>query len=198
MSTGQVKSQCPYCGMELDPAPKKKKACPHCGKFIFVRKRRLLTEDDAAIEDWLLRLALFNVTRKDFDTIREKLSNQFGVLASVNDTVWTILNEQVSKGRDLHTIRTAYYEMARLASLEGKDPKPYCTEALRTQLYELKSMGVKTVKIVGYGRRSDSSCSKCKSLHGKKLNIETALREMPIPTVCEDEFGCKCEYLRAE
>ena len=49
----------------------------------------------------------------------------------------------------------AYYEMERLASIEGKDPKPYCAEALRTQLNELKHQGVKTVKIMGYGMRSD-------------------------------------------
>ncbi len=130
--------------------------------------------------------------------VSKDLSKQFGKTASINDTIWKILNTQVTKRVSFHDVKMAYYEMARLVSIEGKDPKPYCAEALRTELLELKSLGVKTVTIEGYGMRSDSSCDKCKSLHGKKFDIETALQEMPIPTVCEDNFGCKCSYIAAD
>jgi len=160
MNAVQENPKCPYCQGELDIAPKRKKKCPLCGGFIFVRNGQLVTEDDANIEDWLVRLALFNITKADFDSNRQNLSKQFGSLASVNDTVWRLLNEQVMKRRSFHDIQMAYYEMARLASIEGKDPKPFCAEALITQLTELKSQGVRTVKVVGYGMRSDSSCKK--------------------------------------
>ena len=194
----QENHKCPYCQCELDIVPKRKKKCPHCGGFIFVRNGRLITEDDANIEDWLVRLAQFRITKAEFDSNRQNLSKQFGSLASINDTVWRILNEEVLKRRSFHDVEMAYYEMARLASTEDKDPKPFCAEALRTQLTELKTQGVKIVKIVGYGMRNDSSCRKCRSLHGKKFDIEVALRELPIPTVCEDELGCKCSYVRAD
>lgn len=189
---------CPYCSVKLDSTPKRKKKCPHCGKYIFVRNGQLMTEDDASIEDWLVRLARFDITRVDFDVHRQQLSNQFGSLASVNDTIWRILNLQTSKIDSPHTVQTAYYEMARLVSLESRDPKPYIAEALRVQLKELESQGIRRVVVVGYGMRSDSSCPECKALHGREFDIDVAFQEMPIPTVCKNEFGCKCSYMSAE
>jgi len=183
---------------QLEIAPKKKKNCQYCGQAIFVRNKLLMTEDDAKIEDWLVRLAQFGITKNDLKKTRQILSEQFGVLASINDTVWRILNNQVIARNSFHTIEIAYYEMARLASMEGKDPMPYCSHALQLQLNQLKSEGVKTVKIVGYGMRSDSSCEKCKLLHGETFDMEIALQDLPIPRLCENEFGCKCSYIGAD
>jgi hypothetical protein len=111
--------------------------------------------------------------------------------------VWGILNEFVSKSRDLHSIKMAYYEMARLAQEEGKDTKPFIAEALRIELKELKKQGIKTVRIVNYGGRSDdpSTCSKCKLLYGHKLDIDIAIKTLPVPTMCENQFGCRCSYI---
>jgi len=189
--------KCPYCRARLEQTPKRKKNCPNCGKPIFVRKGRLLTEDDAKIEEWLTYLAQFDITRRSFNKHRQRLSKQFGFLAPVNDTVWRILNLQVSRAQSFHAIQMAYREMARLASREGKDPKPYTTEALRTQLNELKSRGTKTVVIVNVGRRGDEphTCQKCRALYSKSMNIDTALATMPVPTVCESETGCRCSYI---
>jgi hypothetical protein len=189
--------KCPYCGIALDSAPSRKKKCPHCGEFIYVNRGVLLTEDDAKIEKWLIFLNQFGIIREDFDNYRKRLSKQFGSTTSVNDTVWGILNEFVSKSSDLHSIKMAYYEMARLAREEGKDTKPFITEALRIELKELKKQGVKTVRVVNCGNRGDdpSTCSKCKSLYGKKFDIDIAIRTLPIPTMCEEKLGCRCSYM---
>ena len=127
-------AKCPYCDAELNPKPKRKKKCPVCGKPIYVRKGKLLTEEEAAIEEWLNYLRKFDIDRKEFDTHREKLSQQFGFTASVHDTVWRILNTVAGETRDLQQRQWAYSEMARLAWREGKSPLPYQKEAARAEL----------------------------------------------------------------
>lgn len=184
--------QCPYCAKELAPTPKRKTRCPHCSNFIFVRAGRLLTEDEASIEDWLVRLAPFKISKDDFKNHRQQLSEQLGLTASVSDTIWQLLNIQVSNNYDSQTVQWAYGEMAQLASMEGKDPKPYQAEASRAQLNHLKSRGIKTVKIVGVN--DEFVCENCQSLHNKEIDVEIALRDMPIPTVCKNESGCRCFY----
>jgi DNA-directed RNA polymerase subunit RPC12/RpoP len=51
---GDVEPKCPYCGHTLEKKPVRKKKCPSCGNFIFVRTRPsdrqkvLVTEQQAA------------------------------------------------------------------------------------------------------------------------------------------------------
>ena len=191
------KPRCPYCGEILDPAPKRKKKCPHCAQYILVRKGELLTEEEAKIRDWLGFLEQFSISRKDFDKHRAGLTKRFGSQASVNDTVWGILNALVSKTKDIHTLQNVYFEMERLASQEGKDPKPYVAERLKIELLVLQREGVKTVRIVGCGYRTDdpSGCSAGKALWGKRFATEVALNQMPIPTACQRPDGCRCAYV---
>lgn len=48
-----IGTKCPYCNAPLNPVPQRKKKCPSCGKFIFVRtrpsdrQRVLVTEEGA-------------------------------------------------------------------------------------------------------------------------------------------------------
>ena len=77
MNAKQATQNCPYCKIELDTVFKRKKKCPQCDKFIFVRNGQLMTEDEANIEDWLIGLAQFGITKKDFDSNRQALSKQF-------------------------------------------------------------------------------------------------------------------------
>jgi len=42
---------CPYCDHPINPTPTRKKKCPHCGQFVFVRSGKLLTEFGAHIHD---------------------------------------------------------------------------------------------------------------------------------------------------
>jgi hypothetical protein len=184
-------NKCPYCGYEFEVTPKRKKKCPNCKKFIFVRKGELVTEEEAYIRDTLFRL---HIPRGEFEEARKELSKRFGQVAIVNDAIWMILNNRV--GTDYHETKIAYYQMADIVSSEGKDPKPYIRLALETELLHLKEFGVKEVEIVGCGGRNDdpSTCEKCRSILGKRLTIEQALKYMPIPKVCERVEGCRCDY----
>jgi len=178
--------KCPYCKVTLETVPKRKTKCPKCGQFIYVRSGKLMTEENASIEDWIDRL---DISRKEFDQYRKEVSLNFGFTASVNDTIWRILN-----------IRQDFWEMGRLVSMEGKDPKPYIRQEQLKILRELKSSGVKKVRVQVYGGQIDqSTCEKCKSLHGKVFDIDKAIEETPVPNLCENEDGwCRCTYIDAE
>lgn len=196
MSNSDDKSLCPNCNAPLARAPKRKARCPHCGQHIYVRGGKLLSEDAAQTEDWLRYLDQFGVTRRRFTLARNRLSERFGTRASVGDTVWSILNEQVAKARNLDTVKWAYYEMERLAEQEGKDSTPYLESALRTELQVLQKDRVRFVRIENCDGHPDCfTCPECQKLHGKRLRIQKALREMPIPRSCTSQSGCRCSYV---
>lgn len=94
------KAVCPYCNFEFEERPSRKKKCPNCGNFIFVRQGRLLTQEEAEIDDWLKRVEYLGVTKKVFLEEQEILSQRFGMKASVNDTAWGILNKLVVRKRN--------------------------------------------------------------------------------------------------
>ncbi len=190
MNIKQVK--CPYCVYQFDLPLKQKSKCPNCGNFVFVNNEELITWEEFDIKNWTERLY---ITRVIFDTKRKKLSQEFGQTVSVNDTIWSILKDQ-SESDDLFARKVAFYEMVSLAILEEKDAQPYIKLALETTLIELKIRGVKEVEIVGSGERNGepSICEKCREEIGKKLSIEDALKNMPIPMVCENPDGCRCTY----
>jgi hypothetical protein len=199
--------RCPYCSEVLETAPKRKKKCPHCGRFIFVRQGELFTEaslkdyeakqrEEAAISSWLSRLAQFGVTQQAFDRHRKALSKQFGFQAPVNDTVWRILNSLVRPSRSRQDLKAIYLYMANLIIEEGKDPKPYLAEAARHELLDLKESGVVS-KVKVSTCNDDSVCSACRKLEKKTFTINEALAKMPIPNACQNPSGCRCWYIAA-
>ena len=126
----QRKPKCPYCNSVLQATFTRKQECPHCNKFIFVRNGELFTEEQVTILDWLVSLEYFGITRKDFDEQRGELSKQFGVQASVNDTLWRILNNLIiTYASNEVALEQVNREMAKLVSSEGKDPTQYLVEA---------------------------------------------------------------------
>jgi len=193
-----MSARCPNCNSTLDPSPKRKKACPICGKPIYIRNGNLLSEYDALREDWLVYLAPLSVTKKHFDDARSQLTQQFTRPPGFYDVVWRILNNLIASGRPASDVEIAYREMARVASFENKDPRHYLALALSTRLQAMKSRGVKWVTISCYAGEPDySTCEVCRSLHGTKLDIDEALSELPIPNKCTHDTGCRCEYIPA-
>ena len=92
---------CPNCGNQLDKKPTRRRNCPHCGEAIFVRKGVLYTEKQVKDLDfknrWMRRLEIYGVTEKVYTQVRKKLSRQIGFEASVNDTIWKIINPQIGR-----------------------------------------------------------------------------------------------------
>jgi DNA-directed RNA polymerase subunit RPC12/RpoP len=124
------RTKCPNCGKELPIKPTHKQECPQCGGIILVRNGDLVTEEQVTIMDWLVRLEGFGITRNYFDKQRDELTKQFGARASVNDTLWWILNRLILNfARNNGLLEQVYREMASLISSEGRDPTQFLIEA---------------------------------------------------------------------
>ena len=120
------RNKCPNCNHILENKPKRKQECPHCGQYILVRKGELVTVEQSKIIDWLLKFEFFGLTQQIFDQQRDEISKQFIRKASVNDTIWRILNKLVTQyPTNKFMLQLIYQEMATLISSEGKDPTQY-------------------------------------------------------------------------
>jgi DNA-directed RNA polymerase subunit RPC12/RpoP len=101
---GTTEPRCPYCSAELDKMPGRKKKCPACEHYIYVRtrpsdrQRVLVTEIQAAeIEaQWAARSSSLNARRfvddLEFEREKEALASRFGSIPSENDVLWAIFN----------------------------------------------------------------------------------------------------------
>jgi len=184
---------CPYCGANLEKIPTRKKKCPECGNYIFVRFGKLYTEDEKNIKDFLGRNTIqeLGINRDDFNKTRQKLSEEFGAVASVNDTAWRLLNSINMNDKSYLERMYIYKEMHHILLSEGKNARHIKFEIERMGLLHYKQEGWKKVSIVA--SYDDNVCDRCKKLNGKAFDIDDALREMPIPTMCENE-QCRCIY----
>lgn len=183
--------RCPYCRHEFPDPIKRKKKCPQCGHTILVRQGTPLTEEDATIYDWLQKIGWLGISRRAFDRERRALSERFGMRASVNDTLWSLLNGMVAtkQGNDLQQL---YYHMAEIVRSEGRDPNPFIQTAMRLLLEEYQREGIRKVQI--FTANDDHVCPACQQLAEKIFTIQEALQTMPIPTRCSSQDGCRCRY----
>jgi hypothetical protein len=189
---------CPYCGVILEPRPKRKKKCPHCAQYVFVRRGTLLTKEEAAIDDWLKQVDHLHVTRKAFDRQRQKLGEQFGSTPSVNDTAWRILNNLLMTRQRHHDQQLIYLEMARIVRAEGKrDFRPYLAEAAKHELLELKEGGFFD-RVTVTTCNDEHVCRACRALTRETFTIDEALATLPVPNNCQSEEGCRCGYIIAD
>ncbi len=136
---GQTKAICPYCGYHLEKMPARKKKCPNCGNFIYVRKRPyddkfvLVTKDEAEIIEEQRSILygthdvyLANKARRD--AIRNKLRRQYGDEPTDEDVEWhIILSDKIeaeSNGLFVH------YTALTLMQAEHLKKQNDCSEAI--------------------------------------------------------------------
>jgi glycosyltransferase involved in cell wall biosynthesis len=119
--------KCPYCNKDLVEPITKKKACPFCGRDIYVRSGKLVTEDESFTIDWVEKLNLvLGINRKEFEKIRADLSSKFGLQTPARDVVWTILNKSPKNAQ-------IYSLMADLLAEEDKDPTDLLIEVAKEE-----------------------------------------------------------------
>lgn len=194
---GGIMNKCPYCGTKLEKKLTRKKKCAHCKNDIYVRNKKPVTFMEAEFIDYSKRLGFLGITEKLLHLEQKALSKRFGQEASVRDTVWSMLNKSIAKA-DPQDWRHIYWEMARIARIEGKNPRPYIRQSLEAQLKSHKIQALENpdygyyVKIENYD--DYNSCAKCQELNGKTYSIDEALNLMPIPDICENSEGCRCSY----
>ncbi|MCG7849472.1 MAG: hypothetical protein MIO93_09885 [ANME-2 cluster archaeon] len=184
---------------------------PICGNYIYVRtspttsEKVLVTEEGVKKIDWLKKLENYGITEKHFDDQKNKLSTQFGCIASNHDVIHTLFNKLILENSDFHTLKMIYFEHALFLYEEGGDCFKNLQLVKNLQLarkmellrYKQSGIGIEKVKI----RSHEESCSFCQALNGKIYSIEEALKIMPIP--CKDctfilyrdkRNFCRCTY----
>jgi hypothetical protein len=216
-----VGAVCPYCNQILEKRPKRKKKCPHCGEYIYVRtppsgdgSKVLVTEEGAkGIEKawerlhyrkkWLQTLAQYGISDNDFESHREMLRERFGQEPGDGDVVWSLFHKALDgsmKSGDLQELKVLYFEMALFLYQEGREFFHLLEQSRKMQLTEYKKGGwVEKVSIITAG---DASCEACQKLDGKVFTVDEALDQMPIPCKeCTFDFRgtgqsgwCRCLY----
>jgi hypothetical protein len=201
---------CPYCDTRLDPVPKKKRECPHCGKTILVRtrpsdrERVLVTEEESEKieEEWIKNriiqrykhdLESYGLDDREYLKIEKELAKKWGKAASAEDVIWAAYNkilQEVMKRNDFHKMSTIYYSQAWFLHDTDKDFFTVLQLAKKSELRYYQKTGVAKVKILA----APDSCDKCKSLNSTVWSIEEALDKSPIPVKeCGNGF-CRCCY----
>lgn len=178
-----TKDTCPYCVFRFEKAPTRKKKCPECGKYIFVRFGKLYTEDEKDINDWLDRNTIkeLGINRIAFNKTREKLRKEFGFVASVNDTAWRILNRINTTKMSFHDRRLIYLSMERILKAEGKNTDEVSAKAHEMELLEGKA-------------ENEASANKFRKdfLEMQKMGSDMVVRI----NTCNDEYVCdECKRL---
>jgi hypothetical protein len=197
---------CPYCKQILDKRPERKKKCPHCHNYIYVRSKPsgdhhkvLVTENGAKRMDldwqkvwwtnkWLRRLEQDGLSDRHFDRVRERLRERFGQEPSDADVVWALLNE----AGDIFSMALFLYE-------EGRDFLQLLQRLRKMELMSYEGWGRPAqVEILAGG----DSCESCKAQNGRILTVDQALKTMPLPNnTCSYELEpgkpgwCRCIYL---
>jgi hypothetical protein len=126
--------KCPYCNRTLEKEPSRKKACPFCNKFIYVRtdpktkKRIWVTEEqrDKVDEEWRIITGTqddYLVSQNRFNEVKEQLRKKFGKEPSNNDVTWVIYTDdglEYLKKAQWGLYRNTRFSMAELVKKEGK------------------------------------------------------------------------------
>jgi hypothetical protein len=171
-------SLCPHCRKKLEKPPSRKKKCPNCQMFIFVRTRSsdkkqvLVTFDEAKRLDAERDLQMqFKSTlpdqKKELESIRERLRIKFGKEPSDGDVLWGFLNSEIvkhAKNNDWGLYRNTRFEMAQLLTREGrfKQALAFLFEVCYLDLNEPNNLGgfsKKDYSLLGLSRFSPSEFS---------------------------------------
>lgn len=110
---GNVEAICPYCQNELEKKPGRKKKCPHCGNFIYVRtrpadrERVLVTETQSELIEKQWRI----------------YHNEPELTPAGRDAQWALFNKELlehAKRGDWGLYRSTRYNMGEFLHKEGK------------------------------------------------------------------------------
>jgi hypothetical protein len=214
-----VGAVCPHCKQVPDRTPKRKKKCPYCGKYIYVRRLpdgdhpKVLVSQEGAKQidkEWetiqsrkkrLRRLTELGMSDADFQRHKKTLGGRFGQKPSDGDVIWSLFQQAANramKSGELQQLKMLYFEMALFLYHEGRDFFRTLQESAKMELMRYKHMDfVKDVQI-----HTSGGCDACQKLEGQMFGIEEALRTMPVRCrECTFDFAgtgqpgwCRCWY----
>lgn len=206
---------CPYCKGNLETEPKRKKKCPHCKNFIYVRtspstrQKVLVTEHEVKeIEnEWrgisnrnscLRNLEGYGISERSFKLRKNEISQQSNSEPDDVEVILSIYNDLIQKNNDLQTLKMINYQIALYLNSEGRNYLKIRQESSKAELLYYQNLGVEKVEIMTVG---DQACENCKKLKNKIFRVSDALEIMPVPcTDCafqlyNENYGfCRCYY----
>ena len=208
---------CPYCKVNLDPFSERKKKCSNCWNMIIIKKlpiteEKVLTTEKEAIQidkewgeiyfkrKWLRELSVYTITEEDFQRESDSLKKGTNGTPSCSDIIWWLFNKLISETKDFQDLKLIYYSMALFLNENWNDPFIVLQKSSSMELMNYKSHWfMQKVEILSCW---DDSCDSCKKLHWKIFDIETAIKEQPIPCkecshkIWSDWYGfCRCTYV---
>lgn len=196
---------CPYCDATLEKAPKKKKKCPHCGNYIYVRSSKIiypskhLTHEEALATDEFNYLKEYGVTSKKFSDKVEQLNRNSTELSTPLDACIALYDDLILQTTDKFRLHQFYYRKAFVKYQRGIDFISDLQNAAKMELSRYEQEGLTHVTII-----SADACDECKKLSGKNFTIQKALQERPIPCIkCTHDQNkrgdgwCMCRYAPA-
>ena len=175
-----VSADCPYCGMEIDPPPTRRRQCPHCAEVIYThtnqetRKKTLLTAMDAE-----------RLERQQWDEKWQRLSAEI---------------VEAYRTGDWHRAELAHFNQAEMLFDRGRDHRQSVRLSMLDRLRRYQTLAhIHSDEVVV---RSNDCCDVCTSNEALTLTIAEALKQMPIPhDDCQslrevNGFGgwCRCDY----
>lgn len=202
-----VDAICPNCNHGLEKRPGRKKKCPHCGQFIYVRtrpsdgKKVLATEAQAEqiAEQWFISRG---GTHDEFLSEQRRLAEEkervAGRLAHTKDPL-EIARLLLAHGKNWPEVaRTIGKSIPGISRTEADAfTKIALTEWRRTQaerqLDQIEALGAEEfeVKVEWSTAGDDGVCHACAAMEGKIFTVKGARRLMP-HAKCTSEDGCRC------
>ncbi len=133
---GNVDAVCPHCNQTLEKKPGRKKKCPYCSQFMYVRTRPsdrqqvLVTEAQAEQikEQWSIVNGTHDTylaEKRRFAEEKVKLAKRFGREPSDNDVRWGLLNQELiehARQQNWGLFRNAKFEMTEILRKEDRSP----------------------------------------------------------------------------
>lgn len=204
-------NSCPNCDNKFESIPKRKKKCPECNAYIFVRtnydlNRKILLSEKGVeqleanrsnigfIKKWIGKLGEYGISEKVYYKRYKKASEKKGFILKHSDFIWAMFNKLASDIKEPFKLKMLYYDMAWYLNEEEKDFFEMLKESKKWELLDFKqSDHVKRVEILA----ANSACEPCKKQEGKIFIISEALKKMPIP--CKEctnsDTFCRCSYV---
>jgi DNA-directed RNA polymerase subunit RPC12/RpoP len=131
---GNTDPICPHCSQKLEKMPGRKKKCPHCGEYIFVRtrpsdrKKIIIREGqiDLIEEQWSIvngNHEEFLAAKNRFLKKKRELQDKWGKPPSDNDVQWALYNEELLDSRTIShpgSYRNIRYQMGEMLRKEKR------------------------------------------------------------------------------
>lgn len=199
---------CPYCGVEVEPPPKRQRRCPHCGETFRVRtwpwteQRILVTESQVELVEraWTDRnieqnirtsSTYIDVTASLWEKVTKQLTEEWGAQPNTRDVFWRAASIQLEKkgaSGDWHSMSQIYREMATVQSLIGSDNTLSLQLANQVVAEGLRADGWDELMI------SAGCCAPCDEDDQVSVSVTTAVDSNRLPHQHCERDQCVCFY----